>query len=29
VKFEKIDAGIEDCFMELMMSKTQDISSKT
>lgn len=29
LRFEKIDAGIEDCFMELMMSKTKDISSKT
>ncbi len=29
LKFEKIDAGIEDCFMELMINKTQDVSSKT
>ncbi len=29
VKFEKIHAGIEDCFMELMVSKTLDISSET
>ncbi len=29
LKFQKISAGIEDCFMELMTSKTQDVSSKT
>jgi len=29
VRFEKINAGIEDCFMELMVNKKQDISSKT
>ncbi len=27
VKFEKIKAGIEDCFMDLMMNNTQDMSS--
>ncbi len=29
LRFEKIEAGIEDCFMELMVNKTQDISIKT
>jgi ABC-2 type transport system ATP-binding protein len=29
VRFEKINAGIEDCFMELMMNKPQDVSSNT
>lgn len=28
VKFERIEAGIEDCFMELMMNREQDISTK-
>lgn len=29
LKFEKISAGIEDCFMELMTNKPQEVSSKT